>query len=185
MVAAVLASSRLVNTSARVANEAGRRTQATTLANREIELIRVLRDGRIRFAGSQDPWAPFPAVGGGYTRTVPSSSDIYQCAAFYMEYNQNTNRLEPIEITNFQNGEPVPVRYSSASAVNPGEDPAVYQGYARAISMCEENRYDVDTNSSSGSGAVRRIEVTVEWEEPDGPTRQVVENTVLSSWGQE
>lgn len=172
LIAAVVASSRLINTASRGSAEAGRRSQATFLAEREFELVKNIRDGNI--TAGRNAWQGLDLVDLG-----SASKD---CIDFYMAGNGNASDPRFVK-TNISTGTTRP--YSSDDKLSATETDQFYSTFRRRVTMCE------DVNNTPGASLygrfdnnIRRITVTVEWDEATGPPRSVQVANSLSNWSQ-
>lgn len=154
---AVASSGLLATTSARVNTEAGRRSQATALADRELEAVRDYRLTSEKAGTTWDNmWPNFSGSG---------------CTSFYMQRSGDDWNPVAVSAGSFTG-------YTSANA---GETDAKfdneYSSFSRLVSMCD--------GSGIHSGLSNAVEVTVteEWNESNGQ-RKVQERTVLTDWNQ-
>ena len=152
---AVASAGLLSTTSARVNTEAGRRSQATALADRELEAVRDFRLASEKTGTTWDTmWPGFSGTG---------------CTSFYMQ--RSGDNWNPIPA-----GVLTPYTSANAGETDPKFDNE-YSNFSRLITMCD--------GSGIHSGLSNAVEVTVteQWGESNGQ-RKVQERTVLTDWNQ-
>ena len=160
---AVSSAGALATTSSRVGGEAGRRTQATALATRELEGLRNLRDTSLRV--SQSDW-PFAA---GCQYFVMAR----QGANWTMQPRQNTNDLKAYD----------PADDNNDTQYDTSQRPGGLGSFRRIVRACDGRDYNANSGSYSTNNIadVKLIEVIVAWDE-DKDSRQVELHTVLTRW---
>lgn len=171
--AAVASSGVLATTASRVNTEAGRRSQATSLADREME---ALRDFRNTEENAGTDWNNI------WTGFTPDSNPGV-CVTGYMQ-----RQAQPSP-TPAPNGQPtwrawkfVPAGSLTAyTAANAGEASGSlfdteYNSFSRSIKICDVSSQLSTTHTAS-------VTVTEQWREANGQ-RQVVERTLLSDWSE-
>jgi type II secretory pathway pseudopilin PulG len=177
---AVAAAGALSTASAQVNAEAGRRTQATGLATRELESLRALRDTAERNGSGWDSVPVFAQtpVGGYYTTGANS------CRSFYMKLTGSTWTTVPA--TN-------PVAFTAANA---GDTTANftfdYGNFSRMTTICPATDYQQTDSQSAvpigplapqfSSSHIYTVSEVVTWSEPRQPLQEVRMNTILSDW---
>ncbi|HIA92335.1 TPA: hypothetical protein EYO12_04470 [Candidatus Saccharibacteria bacterium] len=172
LLAAVIASSRLMNAAARSSAEAGRRTQATFLAEREFELIKNIRDGNI--TAGRNAWQGLDLTDLG--------SATKECVNFYMDGNNNPNSPQ---FTKVNLGPDVTQQYDNNDRLSSSESGDSYATFSRKATMCEDiNNTPGSTLNGRYDNNIRRITITVEWQESNGPTRSVEIANSLTNWSQ-
>ena len=171
---AVLGSSRLINAAARASGEAGRRTQATFLAEREFEMLRNIRDGNI--ASGSDAWDNLPVLVSGTTQ---------DCEWFYMEVAPGAGSQPSWGVSAMPLSATTTQPYDSSRDSLASESTELYAPFARRVEMCTE--INNDRNSllhGQYDENIRRINVIVEWQEASGPPRTVKISNIMTDWSQ-
>lgn len=153
---AVVGSARLINSSVRASSEAGRRTQATTLATREFEALRNYRDMQ-EILGAN----PFAGLG-------PN------CTTFVMRKNANRSW----SVVPAATAQP----YSQAEEGVSSTEFIQFQPFNRIVELCPSQEYNPITGTSGPSTNVRKVTITVNWAETDGVPRNVEFVTLLTDW---
>lgn len=163
--AAVTSSGLLATTSARVNTEAGRRSQATALADREIEAI---RDYRTQSEKNGLAWESGASVMWPSLRT---SGD--NCISFEVKRTGSTWALQNVHAPG---GSGTPLAYTAANAgeTSGGLYDTEYSAFSRVDTVC-------DVSAKLGTTNTVSVKVLEEWQEANG-TRQVEERTILTDW---
>lgn len=152
----------LFNSSTRLNSESGRRTQAVSLVNREVELLRLYRDDLRR---ERTTWASgMPSMAGG-------------CVNFIMEETTagGASRIELVTGL-LQEGGETTLHQSYAPP---------HEGFRRIGVMCPATEYDPEAGSNIfNSSDVRTVQFEVTWDEANGPPRLTRATTVISNWSE-
>lgn len=152
----------LFNSSTRLNSESGRRTQAVSLVNREVELLRLYRDDLRR---TRTTWSTgMPSVAGG-------------CVNFVMQETPvgGETRIDLVTGLMQEAGETT-IHQSYGSP---------YQGFRRVGIMCSGTEYDPESGTTIyNSSDVRTVQIEVTWEEANGPSRTTRATTVISNWSE-
>lgn len=168
----VTSAASVATTSTRVNGEAGRRSTATGLADREIEALRAYRDNALR-AGRD--WS---------TMWVSSSGQVAApgtCLQFYMARSGNTWGLANLT------SPPNPEAYAAANAPDIQEPSSgggmafpttSFQGFTRIDSVCPYT--DAIPGSSQTVDNSVMVIVDVFWQEAGGPQRKVELRSILT-----
>ena len=153
----------LATTSARVGGEAGRRTQATALATRELEGLRTLRD-TLQRSGQGNLWDYIQVAGTSSTcKTVivrRDSSDSWSTAA-------PTNNTH------------------TAYSANDEEGFDKWSPFRRMVTICPGRDYNADISSYPDSNEVYHVLVEVAWDEGHNVERKVSFTTILTTWSRQ
>ena len=163
----------LSTTSSRSSNEAGRRSQATALADRELEGLRSIRD--------QTEHGADPAV--GWTATAPFNSSVCHEVTLKQSGTLPSVSWIPTTVT-------APQAYAATDFVPSLTGTSPYQAaFKRMVRLCPTNEYQqANANMtvaklSPATPHAFTVAVTVTWDEGNG-TRQVVLNSLLSDYVQ-
>ena len=153
----------LATTSARVGGEAGRRTQATALATRELEGLRTHRD-TLQRTGQANLWDSVQASGvDPNCKTLivrRDSSDAWSTLA------PNNN---------------LPTAYTAAD--EEGFDK--WSTFRRMVTLCRGHDYDADVSSYPSSNDVYHVKAEVVWDEGHNVERKVSFTTILTTWNRQ
>lgn len=170
-----VASAGILSTaSSRSSNEAGRRSQATALADRELEGLRSIRD--------QTEHGADPAI--GWTATAPFNSSVCLDVTLKQSGTLPSVSWIPTTVT-------APQAYVATDFVPSLTGTSPYQtAFKRMVRLCPTNEYQqananmtVAKLSPAATPHAFTVAVTVTWDEGNG-TRQVVLNSLLSDYVQ-
>lgn len=160
---AITSAGAFASAGARAGNEAGRRTQATALASRELEGLRAAVD-----VNQRGNW-PFPLSA--------TSRDSAGCETFVMRRSGDGWALAAAATAQ---------TYAAADENGNPDYDNIYSTFSRLVTACDSRDFN-PTNppglSGSRSPLVKRVEVRVYWQEARGPQREASFNTVLTKWG--
>ena len=165
MALAVGSAGTLATTAARVGGEAGRRTQATALATRELEALRSYRDTQ-----QATTW-PFQAG----------------CQFYTMRQQGEDWQAVPVSPSGSNYPRDYLQAYTAADEASSPNFTAASEGFSRVIKMCSGRDFDVNSQAYlptvNTNPNVKNVEVIVRWEEGNG-SRDVKFHTVLTKWSQ-
>ncbi len=161
MAMSITSAAALASVSSKTSGEAGRRSQAVALADREMEALRAYRDSELRDTATfldgitgcandqAHQWIMRPSVAGpgGWSKATVASPTAYSSGAL--------------------DGTSLDI---NGNSVNFGQ---IYSSYSRMLTICDAN----------GDSHTKNVQVQVNWTESNG-TRQVIERTVLTDWTQ-
>lgn len=168
--AAVAGAGWLSTTTAQVNAEAGRRSQATALASRELEGLRAMRDTA--------------ELSGGWATSVLAQNG---CHTYVMHLNQVTRLWTAVPAATPQ---PYTAASSGGSSLPQSNFNADYSRFSRLTKLCSANDYQQPGSppagnvTASSSSSVLTVTEVVQWTEAHGPTRQVTMNTMLTDFKQ-
>lgn len=174
LLSSAIASAGVISTTnARTNSEAGRRSQAVALAQREFEGLRVYRDTSKR----------------GTSGWVPLSPNSVSCSNFTV---LRTNEVWSIGgIAGAATDGLVP--YTAANTGETATFESQNNGFRRIITACPAKDYAqsdaASTNptgplNSTASTNVYNVTVTVRWQESKGPDQEVLFRSILTNWKQ-
>lgn len=165
---AVAAAGIFATAATRIGSEAGRRTQATALASRELEGLRSYRDFLLK---DGQPW-PFQGDQG--------SRDPQDCEKFVMRRAGSGWQMQRVT-----SGGPVP--YTARDENNDTQYEEQFGDFSRLVTACDAPEYQPGAaapgNYSGANSNIKRIEAKVYWQEQNGQIREVSFDTVMTNWG--
>lgn len=174
LLSSAIASAGVISTTSSQTNaEAGRRSQAMALAQREMEGLRVVRDTAQRNTGG---W-------------VALSGTSTSCSSFTVLRNAATWSIGGLAGAE---GDGL-VPYTASNSGENSTFETQNQGFRRLITACPATDYrQSDSTSTNPTGTltgtastnVYNVTVTVKWKESNGPDKQVSFRSIFSNWRQ-